>query len=91
MSTGHVKNSEVDILSVIRELEGNRPAPAVARAASEDDFASPDPAKLLESLQKKRDLINLLGGYADLKGISDMKSKLNEAISDLEEIIEATA
>ena len=89
MSTGHVsKNPEVDTLSVIRELERSGPAPI---AQGEKDVAhSPDPAKLLESLQKKRDLIGLIDGYANVKGIGEMKSRLNEAIVDLEEIIGAT-
>lgn len=92
MSTGHVsKNPEVDILSIIRELDSPRPVHAHERSENDVDASSPDPAKLLESLQKKRDLISLLGGYADVSSIGDMKAKLNEAIADLEEIIEATS
>ena len=91
MSTAPVKQkNESDILSIIRELHGHEPV----RGADVKDEAgaaeSPNPAKLLESLQKKRDLINLIGGYADVSGISDMKSKLNDAIADLEGILEAT-
>ena len=92
MSTGNVsKHSEADILSIVRELDASKPAPAVNSDGGSPDVSSPDPSKLLESLQKKRDLISLLDGYGDVKGIGEMKGKLNEAIADLEEIIEATA
>ena len=91
MSTAPVRqNNESDTLSIIRELHGNEPA----RGAEVKDEAgageSPNPADLLESLQKKRDLINLIGGYADVSDIGDMKAKLNDAIADLEGILEAT-
>lgn len=77
------RNTETDILSIMREIESKQIRPQVKE---ETKSAAPpaDPTKLLESLQKKRELINLIGGYAD---IGDMKSKLNEAIADLEEII----
>lgn len=92
MSTGSVKqNHESDILSIIRELGCHKPAKALEDKGDAGEAQSPDPAKLLESLQKKRDLINLIGGYADVSDIGAMKAKLNDAIADLEEILEATA
>jgi hypothetical protein len=92
MSTAPVKqNNESDILSIIRELHVNEPARGPEVKDDLDAGESPNPAKLLESLQKKRDLINLIGGYADVSDIGTMKVKLNDAIADLEEILEATA
>lgn len=96
MSTTNVsKNPESDILTVIRELDRSQPvkpsSSSTEAAAGSDAAQSPNPTKLLESLQNKRRLIGLLDGYGDVGGISEMKEKLNEAISDLEVILEATA
>lgn len=92
MSTGSVKqNQEIDTLTIIRELGGKEPAKPVEDVVDAEEAQAPDPAKLLESLHKKRDLINLIGGYADVSDIKAMKAKLNDAIADLEEILETTA
>ncbi len=91
MSTSNVnRNTETDFLSIVRELDraqANRSG-VKPEKASENPAASP--AMLLESLQKKRELIGLIDGYANVKGIDDMKNKLNDAIADLEDILEAT-
>ncbi len=92
MSTAPAKQTnESDILSIIRQLRGNEPARGAEVKDEANAAKSPNPAKLLESLQKKRDLINLIGGYADVSDIGAMKAKLNDAIADLEEILEVTA
>ena len=91
MSTTHVrKDGESDILSVIRELENSGSPKASGESRSAEGAKAPDPAKLLESLQEKRKLIGLIDGYANVSGIDEMKAKLNDAIADLEVIIEAT-
>lgn len=51
---------------------------------------TPDPHTLLDSLQKKRELFALLDGYVDKADLGEMKKRLNEAIGDLEKIIEMT-
>ncbi len=84
-----VNTAETDILSIIRELEG-KTAPnktSMTKKDSSVERGSPDPSKLLASLTQKRDLINLIDGYADVKDIASIKQELNEAIADLEEII----
>ncbi len=90
MSTGYINKkveaAETDILSIIRELEG-KTTPNKALKDSGVEQESPDPSKLLASLTQKRDLINLIDGYAEVKEIAGIKQELNEAIADLEEII----
>lgn len=89
MSASNVRqNDELDILSIIRELEQSRVPKAPVEPKAEE-VSAPSPARLLESLQEKRKLIGLIDGYADPTDISEMKAKLNDAIADLEEIIGA--
>lgn len=87
MSTTNInRQGEADILSIMRDLESRQPCPKPCK----EKKASPDgvnPSKLLESLHKKRDLINLIDGYADTADMGEMKTKLNEAIADLEDIL----
>lgn len=90
MSTSNVnRNPEADILSVVRDLDRSQASRPESKPDEAPEVSSADPAKLLDSLQKKRELIGLIDGYADVKGIDDMKDKLNEAIADLEDILEA--
>lgn len=85
MKTREVQNPTVekDILTIIREME----------TVSKDEVETsgvqtlPDPKDLLSSLQKKQALINLIEGYVDRPDMRDMKTRLNEAIVDLEKII----
>ncbi|MFH0800677.1 MAG: hypothetical protein V2A66_10945 [Pseudomonadota bacterium] len=86
MATMRVNEREGDILAVIRELESQKPA-AKTSASTEPEVQSPDPHQLLASLKTKGELINLLNGYVDKTDIANMKKQLNEAIVDLEQII----
>ena len=76
--------SEVSILKVIRELESAKPA---EKTTGDKDAALPDPYQLRASLEKKRQLINLLDGYMNKQDITAMKRQLNQAITELEHII----
>ncbi|MBN1282303.1 MAG: hypothetical protein JXA24_00840 [Proteobacteria bacterium] len=81
---------EKDILDVMREIEaGKAPAaPRIEEDAAEAGNSNPsrDPADLLVSLRKKRELLSLLDGYSEAKGIVDRKKELEEAIGFLEEL-----
>lgn len=90
MSTPSVSRlAEADILSVVRELESRQPVRMNRKDSPLETAPAHDPSKLLESLQKKRQLINLIDGYTDASDMNDMKTRINEAIADLEEIIGA--
>jgi len=87
MSTAKpTETKEVSILEVIRALE-SKPAENKAKADKAADASAPDPQQLLASLEKKRQLINLLDGYINKGDIITMKKELNKAITDLEKII----
>jgi len=94
---------ERDILDVVREIETGRSHQTNALAAGAPEAgasvdspeapsatASPDPADLLNSLKKKRDLMGLLDGYSEAKGIVEKRQELEEAISFLEKLIPAS-
>ncbi|MFH1830958.1 MAG: hypothetical protein ABH871_09320 [Pseudomonadota bacterium] len=85
-----VENVETDILSIIRELEAKNAPTKTQEDSDVVQNISPDPAKLLASLTQKRELINLIDGYAEVKDIAGIKKELNAAIADLEEIIETS-
>ncbi|MFA4874274.1 MAG: hypothetical protein WC956_04165 [bacterium] len=93
MSTENINTSSTtDILTIMRELdhkdEEKRIIKVSAEAAAPKDAegiskANIDPSLLLDSLQKKRTLLNLIDGYAEVKGIDQIKHELNEAIEFL--------
>ena len=92
MSTEKIEQlKERDILEVMRELENSR-ASAAKDADTRADGAkpsapvSPDPSDLLASLKKKRDLMGLLDGYSEAKGIVEKRQELEDAISFLEKL-----
>ncbi len=92
MSTDKIEQlKERDILEVMRELEAGR-ASAANDADTRADGAkpsasdSPDPSDLLASLKKKRDLMGLLDGYSEAKGIVERRQELEDAISFLEKL-----
>lgn len=78
---------EVSILNVIRELTSSKPFESKPNKIKNVDPNFPDPHTLLASLEKKRDLLNLLDGCMNRQDITDIKKQLNQAIADLEEII----
>ena len=78
---------EVSILNVIRELTSSKPVESKPNKIEDADRKLPDPHTLLASLEKKRELLNLLDGCMIRTDITDMKKQLNQAIADLEEII----
>lgn len=92
MSTQKIEQlKERDILEVMREIEAGRASAAKATETRADDAkpaaaASPDPGDLLVSLKKKRELMGLLDGYSEAKGIVERRQELEDAISFLEKL-----
>lgn len=86
MSTKPAETREVHILEVIRTLE-SKPAENKAKADKAAEVSRLDPYQLKRSLEKKRQLINLLDGYINKGDIITMKKELNKAITDLDKII----
>lgn len=88
MSASKTENvKEVSILNVIRELTSSKPLENQPNKIKGADRNLPDPHTLLASLEKKRELLNLLEGCTNMTDIPNMKKQLNQAIADLEEII----
>ena len=85
---------ERDTLEVMREIEAGRAsetrAPEAPAAEANPQAGSPDPADLLVSLKKKRELMGLLDGYSEAKGIVEKRQELEDAISFLEQLIPAS-
>ncbi len=84
-TTNASKPIERDIFSVIEEIETARKQHEVVNTTP-DNTKVPDPKELLQSLQKKAQLLNLIDGYANPKDVTAMKSQLKDAIDFLEQI-----
>ena len=97
MSTENINTSSTsDILSIMRELENKAPqkqaqvdsSPASAPVKNDSNSSKEiNPVSLLDSLQKKRALLGLIDGYANVKNMDSIKKEVNDAIDFLENFL----
>lgn len=88
---------EVDILTVIRELEGAGSRQVLeadkepSKGKESAEVGVPDPRTLLASLEKKRKFFELVDGHGFMpqKSIDLLRQEIDEKISFLENVIKS--